>query len=134
VTSGTSDPSGALAPSGSSEPSDPSDPPGTSEPSDPPATRPAPSDRAANQARARELYNRGVRSFVEGKTTDARRAFRDAIRLDPGYAPAHRGLGLAYERSGEKRAAVKELEKYLRLAPGARDAASVRKRIERLGG
>jgi len=54
----------------------------------------------------------------------------DAVALrDAAYAPGYRGLGLVYERQGKNGAAVKMLRRYLRLAPWASDAGSIKKRI-----
>ncbi len=64
----------------------------------------------------------------------ARHKFAAATRADPGYAAAYRGLGLVYERAGDKRRAIRALKKYLRLSPGAPDAESVRQRLARLRG
>jgi regulator of sirC expression with transglutaminase-like and TPR domain len=54
------------------------------------------------------------------------------VALAPRFAPAHRGLGLVHERVGETALAIRALQTYLRLSPGAPDAAAVRARIERL--
>ena len=43
--------------------------------------------------------------------------FREAIRLDPGYASAHNGLGTALKMRGDIDGAVKAWEKALELKP-----------------
>jgi tetratricopeptide (TPR) repeat protein len=91
-------------------------------------------DPAAARRRAERAYKQGVRSFVEGKTAAARSSFRAATKADPSYAPAYRGLGLAYEREGDARRAIWALRKYLALEPNAQDAESIRARVARLGG
>ncbi|HUS67532.1 MAG TPA: tetratricopeptide repeat protein, partial [Kofleriaceae bacterium] len=64
--------------------------------------------------------------------SDARARFQAALKISPRYAPAHRGLGLVQERSGQTARAILSLETYLRLAPRAADAAAIRARINRL--
>jgi tetratricopeptide (TPR) repeat protein len=48
---------------------------------------------------------------------DAIEAYRAAIRLAPGYADAHYNLALAYERSGERRRALRHWTAYAKLDP-----------------
>jgi Flp pilus assembly protein TadD len=71
---------------------------------------------------------------VGGKLGEARSRFRAALKAKPGYAKAYRGLGLVYERSGDKSKAVRAFRTYLRLSPRARDKASINKRITAMGG
>ena len=61
-------------------------------------------------------------------------AFKQAIAIKRGYAPAYRGLGFVYQRLGQKAKAIANLQKYLELSPGAKDARSVRDRITAMGG
>ena len=48
---------------------------------------------------------------------EAIEAYRSAIRLVPGYADAHYNLALAYERTGQRRKALRHWTAYLRLDP-----------------
>jgi tetratricopeptide (TPR) repeat protein len=48
---------------------------------------------------------------------DAIEAYRKAIRLVPKYADAHYNLALAYERTGERRRALRHWMVYLKLDP-----------------
>jgi tetratricopeptide (TPR) repeat protein len=48
---------------------------------------------------------------------DAIEAYRSAIRLVPKYADAHYNLALAYERTGERRRALRHWTMYLKLDP-----------------
>jgi tetratricopeptide (TPR) repeat protein len=97
------------------------------EPRDPPAAKaPEPKRSAA------ELYAEGADLFVRGKHAEAKDRFKQAIDVDPGHAPAYRGLGLVYQAQGKKDKAKAAFEKYLRLAPNAADAAAIRQRIAKL--
>ena len=87
-----------------------------------------------DRAKSKELYNQGLRHFFGGRNSQAEKAFRAAIKADPNYSLPNRGMGLVSERKGRKKQAVKWLRKYLRLAPKAGDAKSIRARISRLGG
>lgn len=58
---------------------------------------------------------------------------RDAIAADEAFAPAHRELGLAYQRRGDSGRAVAALRRYLALAPNAADAAAIETAIRELG-
>jgi tetratricopeptide (TPR) repeat protein len=51
------------------------------------------------------------------KLPESVEAYRSAIRLSPGYADAHYNLALAYERSGERRKALRHWMAYARLDP-----------------
>jgi len=48
---------------------------------------------------------------------DAAEAYKTAIRLAPGYADAHYNLALAYERSSERRRALRHWMAYAKLDP-----------------
>ncbi|HKE16506.1 MAG TPA: tetratricopeptide repeat protein [Kofleriaceae bacterium] len=80
-----------------------------------------------------QLYRDGARLYLDGNLDDARRKFQTAVDIAPRFAPAHRGLGLVYERAGQKALAIRSWQTYLRIAPDAPDAALIRARLERLG-
>jgi serine/threonine protein kinase len=80
-------------------------------------------DKDKEKKSASELYEEGADLFVQGKY---------AIAADSHYAPAYRGLGLAYSAEGKRDKAKKSFERYLQLRPGASDADAIRKRIEQL--
>jgi hypothetical protein len=94
--------------------------------------RPPPRTAAGSAGNPADLYREGARLYLAGNIAAARGKFQAALSASPRFAPAHRGLGLVYERSGQKAKAVRSLQTYLRLAPSARDAASIRARIDRL--
>lgn len=58
--------------------------------------------------------------------------FKDAIRYKPNFARPHKLLGQCYEKQRERQEAIVWYEKYLQILPAAEDAASIRKRIEKL--
>jgi outer membrane biosynthesis protein TonB len=106
------------------------------EPNEPdkPAEETRPKEPQIDRAAARESYLEGMRAYTRGQLASAERSFRAALELNPGMASAHRGLGFVHARRGSKRAAVRAFKRYLRMAPKARDAVTIRKRIEGLGG
>lgn len=65
-----------------------------------------------------------------GAARDASDYAERALVLDPGVALAHRALGDAAAREGDRRRAVAAWTEYLRLAPGAPDAAEVAARVD----
>ena len=97
--------------------------------------RPAPARKLTTPEPAAspdDLYRDGARLYLDGKLDEARRKFQTAIDSAPRFAPAHRGLGLVYERMGQKGRAIRSWQAYLRIAPGAADADLIRARLERL--
>jgi tRNA A-37 threonylcarbamoyl transferase component Bud32 len=79
------------------------------------------------------LYNEGMRLQVAGDTTGAIARFKAAVAANGRFAPAYRGLGLAYERQGRSDRAARAFQTYLALAGDAADAAAIRARLARLG-
>ena len=93
------------------------------------------------------LYDKGVRSAPiaygiaksklgdfafgasEAEKQEAEKRYREAARLDPGYALPYKGLGELYEdweRYGE---AAQAYKKYVQLAPNATDRKSIERKI-----
>jgi len=107
-------------------------PPPRLAPAPAPVAQPRPA--AEHAASALERAAEANKLFVRGKFDDAEAAYREAIAADPGFAPAYRGLGLLYQRTGETDKALKALRMYLKLDPDGKDAAKIRKRVEELGG
>ena len=89
-------------------------------------------DEPRSATSARSLYKEGLGKFVGGDTGGAIGRFQAAIDRDPRYAPAHRGLGMAYERKGERARAARSFRRYLELAPAAPDAVQIRARLAKL--
>jgi len=101
--------------------------------SPPPAPQPQGGDSDGG-ATAGELFKKGTELTIAGNFDGAETAFRQALKVDRRYAPAYRGLGIVYQRTGAKEKALDAFRKYLKLLPQASDAASIQARIEQLGG
>jgi tetratricopeptide (TPR) repeat protein len=71
---------------------------------------------------------RGVRQFDK-----AVEQYQKALKLDPNFPNGHRNLGvvLAFDLN-KKPEAVKELNRYLELAPNAPDAGEIRQKIQEM--
>ena len=99
-----------------------------------PATRPTPDPAPASVER---VYLAGLAADKKSNDQAARAAYNEALKLDPGYAPAHIALGLSFYRSGEYDRAEEHLEAALRRDRDAGDAhyylALVRRAQNRVG-
>jgi hypothetical protein len=78
-------------------------------------------------------YRVGLQQFARGDTAGALASLRTSLAGNPNYAPTWRGLGLVFEKMGEKDQARAAYKRYLQLAPSAGDADQIRGRLERLG-
>ena len=85
-----------------------------------PATRPVPDPPAP--ASAEQAYVEGLAFAKKSREPEARASFVEALRRDPGFAPAHTELGLSLYRSGEYEQAADHLEQALRRNKDAPDA------------
>jgi tetratricopeptide (TPR) repeat protein len=85
-----------------------------------PATRPIPDPQIPTSAE--QAYVEGVAFDKKSKEPEARAAYQEALRRDPGFAPAHIALGLSYYRSGEYDIAADHLQQALRRNKDAGDA------------
>jgi hypothetical protein len=107
-------------------------------PARPPAAKVArkekPRPPAAPSASADDLYREGARLHLNGRLAEAKKKYEAALAQDSRYPAAHRGLGFVHQRLGDRAKALRYLRRYLELAPHARDAGEVEKRIEALGG
>lgn len=99
-------------------------------PAAPTAVEPLEAGAGKNLAQARTDYSHGNDLLFAGNTAGAIRAYRDAAKL--GYIAGYRGLGLAYERAGDRSHARDAFQTYLRKAPKAKDAALIKKRLAAL--
>lgn len=82
--------------------------------------------------RARGHYQRGNAKLFARDPASAIDAYVATIDAYPGYVAAYRGLGLALVEQGDSAKAAIAFRTYLRSAPGARDAALIKKVIEKL--
>ncbi len=78
-------------------------------------------------------YRQGLQAFARGDTAAALASLRSSLAANPNYAPTWRGLGLVFEKMGEKDQAKAAYRRYLQLVPNAGDAEIIRGRLERLG-
>jgi len=85
-----------------------------------PATRPVADPKVA--ASAEQAYVEGQAADKKSNERAARAAYQEALRRDPGFAPAHIALGLSFYRSGEYEIAADHLTAALRRDQDAGDA------------
>lgn len=64
-----------------------------------------------------ELFRQGAAAMHNGRTAEAERSFREAVRLAPAMADAHLDLGLVLGREGKAQEAIGELRRALELNP-----------------
>ena len=89
---------------------------------------------------AQSQVKRGEDSLEAGHIDEALQSFRAAIENEPTNGPAWRGVATAYSMQSNDAQALQAYEKYLGVAPNARDAAEIRtvmselKARARLGG
>lgn len=79
---------------------------------------------------AREAAEIAAESFAKKRFFEAEEAFRKALKIDPKYPPALRGLGSTYAVLNQNEKAVKQYKRYLKVSPDAPDAADVRRIID----
>jgi tetratricopeptide (TPR) repeat protein len=85
-----------------------------------PATRPVPDPKIPTSAE--QAYVEGLAFDKKSKERDARASYEEALKRDPGFAPAHIALGLSYYRSGDYDKAATHLRQALRRNQDAGDA------------
>lgn len=95
-------------------------------------TPPIHADHAPDPAVAASSYRSGLQQLMRGDNAGALSTFRGAAAANPSYAPTYRGLGLAYEKLGDKGHARAAFKRYLALSPNATDADQIRERMEHL--
>lgn len=96
------------------------------EPEVPPAAAPRrrPAPRKSQAAERAADGDKALRAF---NTKAAFDAFSAALKEDPSFASAHRGLGMVYVLQGKNDAAKVEYRKYLDLSPNAPDADQIKR-------
>ncbi len=56
--------------------------------------------------------------------------FQEALKFDPKFADAHYGLAQAYEKKGDKKNAIAEYGKVLKINPNFKGAKEALNRLE----
>ena len=90
-----------------------------------------PAEYTFNPLQAEKEMKVGAFYYKKGSYKAAARRFREATHWDPTSAEAFLKLGQAEEKLKDEKAAREAYTKYLELAPDGKDAASVRKKLER---
>ncbi|CAN5869187.1 hypothetical protein BH11MYX2_BH11MYX2_27560 [soil metagenome] len=81
-----------------------------------------------------QMVKDATSAYLDGDFGEAETWYKKAIAVNKSYAPAWRGLGLAYQNEGKSKAAIAALKKYLALSPNAKDEVAITQRIRQLGG
>jgi tetratricopeptide (TPR) repeat protein len=85
-----------------------------------------------NPLQAEKELRTGNYYFRKGSYRAAAMRFREATRWSEGFSEAWLRLGEAQEKLKDRKAAHEAYTKYLALAPDARNAAEIRKKLPRL--
>jgi tetratricopeptide (TPR) repeat protein len=91
-----------------------------------------PEQYAFNPVKSKNQLPIGEFYFKKGDFKAAAGRFREATKWNDGNAEAWLRLGDAEEKMHDTKAAREAWEKYLELAPTAKNAAEVRKKLEKL--
>ena len=83
-----------------------------------------------NPLQATKELKVGAYYFKKGSYRAAARRFEEALKWDPNAAEAWLRLGEAQSKLGDAKAAREAYARYLEIAPDAKDAAAVRKKLE----
>ncbi len=79
---------------------------------------------------AQHHYSLGARLFRDKEYEPAVAAFTHALAIEPELANAERSLAASLEQLGRDEEAIAHLERYLELAPTARDAEAIREQLK----
>jgi tetratricopeptide (TPR) repeat protein len=85
-----------------------------------------------NPLQAEKELKIGNYYFKKGSYRAAAMRYREATKWNEGYAAAWLRLGEAHERLKDPKAAREAYQRYLEAAPDAKNAAEIRKKLERL--
>ena len=77
---------------------------------------------APGGASASTVFNQGVIAWNASKIPEAKKAFEEAVKLDPKLAEAHYWLGMANLNEGKMPEAATSFESYLKLDPSGKYA------------
>jgi tetratricopeptide (TPR) repeat protein len=78
------------------------------------------------------LYNQGVIAWNAGRAEDAKKAFEEAIKVNPDHADSHYQLAMCFVNLGKLPEAAAMFEKYLQLAPEGQYAAQAKALVAQL--
>jgi len=104
-------------------------PPTTSVAAPPPTSA---ESQATSTDRSADLVRQAQAAMLHGQIANARELYEEATQAAPRTSAAWRGLGLASERLGLNPEARRAYERYLEMAPDARDAQTVRDRLSHI--
>jgi len=79
--------------------------------------------------RAAALYEEGVSLIGDADYVGALGKLSKALEIDPSFADAHKAMGVCYAHLQEADKGAYHYEQYLKLNPGADDAAQVRRML-----
>ena len=91
-----------------------------------------PKEYSFNPLQAEKEMQTGKFYLHRGKYRPAAERFREAARWNPTLAEAWEWLGEAEEKGHDKKAAREAYSKYLEMAPDAKDAKEIKKKIAKL--
>jgi tetratricopeptide (TPR) repeat protein len=92
----------------------------------------APEDYSFNPLQAQKDLQIGNFYFKKGSFRSAAFRYREATKWNDGYAEAWLRLGEAEEKLKDPKAAKDAYAKYLETAPDSKNAAEIRKKVEKL--
>jgi tetratricopeptide (TPR) repeat protein len=87
-------------------------------------------DHSFNPLQSQKSVQVGDEYYKIGKLNGAAYRYKDATLWNDGNAEAWRKLGTVEEKLKDKQAAKDAYTKYLELSPDAKDAASIRKKLQ----
>ena len=126
----------AVADAGAAEPAPDAGAVAAAEPAPPaPVKRRRPpevSQAAMLHAVAISQVRRGETALEQGRADEAVASFRAALENEAALPVAFRGLGMAYAMQNSDTQALQAYQRYLQLAPGAKDRADIRRSIAEL--
>ena len=91
-----------------------------------------PKEYSFNPLQASKEMQVGSYYFKKGSYRAAARRFEEASKWDPGLAEAYLKRAEALEKGKDRKGAREAYAKYLEVAPDAKDAAAIRKKLEKL--
>ena len=91
-----------------------------------------PEEYSFNPVKSRRDVDIGLFYFKKGDFKAAAQRFTEATKWNEGNAEAWLHLGEAEEKRGDKKAAKAAYQKYLEAAPDAKNAAEIKKHLEKL--